>query len=61
MILLASFLKFVVILFVEETIGLWCIEVSKILSLNLELCGIDVKSLAGHREMVPAVAYMFLW
>ena len=66
MIMLASILKFVfiimhlnhcIILFVEETI--WCIEVSKILSLSLELFGIDVKGLVGHRGMSPAVEYMF--
>ena len=52
--LLASILKFVfimmhlnhcIILFFEERI--WRIEVSKILSLNLELFGIDVKGLVG--------------
>ena len=47
-----------IILFFEERI--WCIEVSKILSLNLELFGIDVKGLVGHRGMVPAVAYNYI-
>ena len=64
---LASILKFVfimmhlnhcIILFVEERI--WCIDVSKILSLNLELFGIYVKGLVGHRGMAPAVAYNYV-
>ena len=46
-----------IILFVEESIRR--IEVSKILSLNLELFGIDVKGLVGHRGMTPAVKYLF--
>ena len=47
-----------IILFVAERI--WCIEVSKILSLNLELFGIYVKGLVGHRGMAPAVAYNYI-
>ena len=39
--------------------SIWCIEVNKILSLKLELFGIDVKGHVGHRGMAPAVEYMF--
>ena len=48
-----------IILFVEERTC--CIEVSKILSLNLELFGLHVKGLVGHRGMAPVVAYNNLY
>ena len=47
------------IIFLSIWCSIWCIEVNKILSLKLELFGIDVKGRVGHRGMTPAVEYMF--